>query len=102
MQQQNPVERYVQTGQNMMAAMMVRQDLLPAAFWGWAAITAWKTLNCISNSLCPESTPIFEFENGKVVDASMIFRHAFGQAMISTRMGKKQHGLFVPRNKLEL
>lgn len=57
MQQQNPVERHVQTAHNMMASMMVEQDLLPASFWGWAAIAASKTLNCISNSLCPESTP---------------------------------------------
>lgn len=99
MQQQNPVERYVQTSKNMMAAMMVGQDLLPASFWGWAAISAWKTLNCITNSLCPESTPIFEFEHGKVVDASLMFRHAFGQAVVSTRMGKKETGLSEPRNE---
>ena len=99
MQEQNPVERYVQTAQNMMAAMMVAQDLLPASFWGWSAISAWKTLNCISNSLCPESTPIFEFENGKVVDASKMFRHAFGQAVISTRMNPKEHGIGDTRNE---
>lgn len=51
MQQQNPVDRYEQTAQNMMAAMMMAQDLLPASFYGWTVISAWKTLNCISNHL---------------------------------------------------
>lgn len=99
MQQQNPVERYVQTAQNMITAMMIAQDLFPASFWGWSAVCAWKTLNCISNTLCPDSTPIFKFENGKVVDASRMFRHAFGQAVISTRLGKKEHGKAEPRNE---
>ena len=34
MQKQNVVERYVQTHNNMFAALMADNDLLPASFWG--------------------------------------------------------------------
>jgi hypothetical protein len=39
-QNQNPVERGVQTADNMIAAVMVDQDLLGACFGGWASIAS--------------------------------------------------------------
>ena len=74
MQNQNPVERGVQTADNMIAAVMVNQDRLGACFWGWASIAVLRALNAVTNSLCPMSTPLFEFE-GKVTNAAKMFKN---------------------------
>jgi hypothetical protein len=74
MQNQNPVERGVQTADNMIATVMVDQDLLGACFWGWASIAVWRALNAVTNSLCPMSTPLFEFE-GKFTNAAKMFKN---------------------------
>ena len=58
-QNQNPVERHIQTIDNQINAMLVGTDTLPARWWGWASMCAWKTRNHIRNKLCPESTPIY-------------------------------------------
>jgi len=60
-QQQNPVERYIQQYKNLKAANMVDQDLLGASFWGWAGIATAKGMNSTSNSLCPDSNPLYIF-----------------------------------------
>ena len=36
-QNQNPVERYIQAIDNQMNATIIDQDLLSAAWWGYAA-----------------------------------------------------------------
>jgi len=90
-QQQNPVERYIQQYKNLKAANMVDQDLLGASFWGWAGIATAKGMNSTSNSLCLESNPLFIFE-GKRTNLQHMFKHSFGQAVISTKMGKLTAG----------
>lgn len=58
-QQQNPVERHIQQYKNLKAANMVDQDLLGASFWGWAGLATAKAMNSTSNTLCPNSNPLF-------------------------------------------
>ena len=96
-QKQNPVERHIQHYKNLRAAIMVDQDLLPGNFWGWAGLAVAKGINSVSNSLCPDSTPLYEFEHRRT-DLSRMFKHPFGQAVISTRIGQKHHGL-APKNE---
>lgn len=87
MQKQNPVERHIQTSSNNDSAILVNQDLLPAAFWGLSALDVAKTMNATSNSLCHMSTPNMEFERRQATDASRMFRFGFGQADIATKTG---------------
>jgi len=54
MQQQNIVERYVQTFDNNYAAIMVDNDLLPPSFWG---LTTADTMNAVTNTLCDDGHP---------------------------------------------
>ena len=70
---------------------MVDQDLLGASFWGWAGIATAKGMNYVSNTLIPDSNPLFEFE-GKRVDLSRMCKHSWGQAVICTKMGKLKAG----------
>ena len=46
---QNPVERRIQTLDNIEAAITADQDLLGSEFWGLASLTVAKTLNHLSN-----------------------------------------------------
>ena len=43
MQKQNPVERHIQTFDNLDSAVLVNQDLLPASFRGLSALDVAKT-----------------------------------------------------------
>ena len=63
---QNPVERHIQTLDNMEAAITIDQDLLGPEFWGLASLTVAKTLNHVTNRLCLHSTPISIFEGKHV------------------------------------
>jgi hypothetical protein len=84
-QNQNTVERHVQTIENQINAISVGTDTLDARWWGWASLFAWKVRNNIRNKLCPDSTPIYRLE-GKLTDFSM-FRFKFGQTIITRRIG---------------
>ena len=89
-QNQNPVERHIQTINNHINAMLVGTDTLSSRFGGWASIYAWKTRNHIRNKLCPDSTPIFLVE-GKNTNFSH-FKYKFGQTIITRRIGPaKKH-----------
>jgi len=84
-QNQNPVERHIQTIDNQINAMLVGIDTLTARWWGWASMYAWKTRNHIRNKLCPDATPIYEVEHKTTNFAS--FRFKFGQTVITRRIG---------------
>ena len=86
MQQQNPVERHIQTLDNNDAALMVNQDLLSGAWWGMSKLATVQTMNAVTNTLCPDSTPDEVFED-RHTDVSRQFRYPFGQAVIATRTG---------------
>jgi hypothetical protein len=51
-----------------------------------------KRINSVRNSLCLDSTQLFEFEHRRT-DLSRVFSHPFGHVVISTRIGQKHHGL---------
>ena len=90
MQQQNVVEWYVQTHDNMFAAIMVDNDLLPASFWGLGMEAVTETMNNITNSLCKEgNTPAYYFE-GHSLDLRYQFRVGYGQPVVCTRICKSR------------
>jgi len=99
MQKQNPVERYIQTFDNMDSAILVDQDLLPASFWGLSALDIAKTMNATTNTLSHLSTPNIEFEARLSTDASKMFRFGFGQAVIATKTGNREKVPGTTRNE---
>lgn len=98
MQQQNPVERYIQTFDNMEAAILVGQDLLRASFWGMASLTVAKTMNYTTNSLTPDSTPMMKFED-KHTNVAIQFKQGFGQAVICKKTGPVSKSPGTTRNE---
>ena len=58
-QNQNPVERHIQSIDNQVHAVLIDQDLLSASWWGYANIAVSVTRNMVSNELCPDSTPLY-------------------------------------------
>jgi hypothetical protein len=97
-QHQNPVERHQQSADNQVNTLMMAQTLLSAAWWGYANISVWKTRNSTSNSLCPDSTPLYLMEN-KVTDMTKSMLLGFGQAVVSTRLGHRKKSQHTPRNE---
>jgi hypothetical protein len=90
MQKQNVVERYIQTHDNMFAAIMVDNDLLPASFWGLGVSAVTETMNNLTNSLCKDgNTPTYYFE-GRSLDLRYQFRVGYGQPVVCTRVSKQQ------------
>jgi hypothetical protein len=87
-QNQDPVERHIQSVQNQIAATIAGQDLLPGMFWGWANISVWLVRNGMSNSLCPDSTPLYEVE-GRTTDLARSHLHGFGQPVVVTDLSMK-------------
>jgi len=61
-QEQNPVERHLQTAGASITAMLTGQSLLEAKWWGWAAMAYWVGHNAMSNHLCPDTSPNMVFE----------------------------------------
>ena len=100
MQKQNPVERHIQTFDNLDSAVLVNQDLLPASFWGLSALDVAKTMNATSNTLSHMSTPNIDFEGRLPTDASKMFRFGFGQAVIATKTGARDRAPGTTRNEL--
>ena len=99
MQKQNPVERYIQTFDNMDSAILVDQDLLPASFWGLSSLDVAKTINATTNTLSHMSTPNIDFEGRLPTDASKMFRFGFAQAVVATRVGVREKVPGVTRNE---
>ena len=95
---QNPVERHHQHAKYLFAAVLVDQDLLPASFRGLAVISVWRTLNAVTNTLTPESTPMIELEK-KATELEHQFRHPFGQPVICAKVGPKVNGMSVTKNE---
>ena len=99
MQKQNPVERHIQTFDNMDSAVLVNQDLLPSSFWGLSALDVAKSMNATTNTLSHMSTPNIEFEGRLPTDALKMFRFGFGQAVIATKTGIKEKAPGMTRNE---
>ena len=96
-QKQNIVERHIETIDNQINAITVGNDTLLARWWGWASLLALKTRNVIRNKLCPDSTPVYQFERKSTNFGS--FKFKFGQTVITRRIGvKKKH--LTSRNEL--
>ena len=88
-QQQNPVERSMQTRKNLRAANMFDQNLLGSSFLVWCGIATAKGMNCISNTLCSDSNLLAVFER-KTVDLDNMCKHYWGEGVISTKIGTRQ------------
>jgi len=90
MQQQNVIERHVQTHDNMFAALMADNDLLPASFWGLGMLAVTDTMNNVTNTLCEDGhTPAFYFE-GRSTNLNLQFRVGFGKPVVCTRVCKSK------------
>ena len=98
MQNQNPVERHHQHAKYLCAAVLVDQDLLSASFWGWAVIGVWRSLNAVTNTLTPTSTPMIVFEN-KITELEHQFCYPFGQPVICAKVGPNINGMSVTKNE---
>ena len=95
---QNPVERHIQSVDNQANANLLAQDLLSSAWWGMASLATCTIRNMMSNSLCPDSTPLWEMEN-KVTDFSKSLLLSFGQPVVCARLGNRKKSQHVPRNE---
>jgi len=89
-QNQNPVERYTQTIDNDVAAMMIDQNLLGPQWWGHASIAACDSRNATSNTLTAprNTTPLLEFEN--IHSTAKMFKYQFGQGVVAAKTGRLQ------------
>ena len=97
-QNQNPVERHIQTVDNLIRTVMIDQDLLPSWCWGWASMAVATSRNAMSNSLVPESTPLLVME-GKSTDLTKMLRFPFGQPVVCTSTGVRVSGYAQWRNE---
>jgi hypothetical protein len=98
-QNQNPVERYIQSIDNQINSVMIDQDLLSPAWWGFAAIAVCMMRNMVSNELCVDSTPLFLLTR-TVSDLSKSLYLPFGQLVVTTTLGSRKKMDFEPRNEI--
>ena len=87
-QNQNPVERYIQTIKDKVAACMADQAGVGAAFWGLCILMNCKLSTLVPNSLCPSSSPAIEVM-GLSTDADKVASHYFGETVVVPRVGRK-------------
>jgi hypothetical protein len=85
-QNQNPVERSVRTIKETVAANMIDQKTLGAAYWGLCFIMAVKQRNMVPNVLCPDSSPSIEVL-GQSVDVALSGTHFFGEVVVVPKQG---------------
>jgi len=97
-QNQNTVERHIQTIENQITANLIDQDLLTGSWWGIASISVWKVRNAMSNSLCPNTTPLFEME-GRYTNVNKMFQHKYGQSVICSKTGNKDNNHHISKNE---
>ena len=88
LQNQNPIERYVQTVKNTISAVMADQSELGPAFWGFSLLMSISMRNMVCNSTCPDSSPNFEVM-GLQTDISINGNHYFGEKVVVPRTGGK-------------
>jgi len=88
MQQQNTVERQVQTFENMFAAMMIDNDLLSTSFWGLGTSATTDTRNAVTNSLCEDGNPPNYYFEGNSTDLNFQFKVGYGKPVVCTRVSK--------------
>jgi len=98
-QNQNPVERYIQSIDNQINSVMIDQDLLSPAWWGFATIAVCMMRNMVSNEMCPDSTPLFLLTR-TVSDLSKSLYLPFGQLVVTTTLGSRKKMDFEPRNEI--
>ena len=60
-QQQNFVERHIQSIKQATVAVMNDQDILPRWLWLLCKLKVYNSTNRSSNESCPLSTPAYEF-----------------------------------------
>ena len=97
-QEQDPVERYIQTADNGIAAITLDQDLLGPKWWDYATYSYVEGSNAMSNSLCPESSPMAEFEMRQLNLATML-KFSYGQPCVVARTKPDRSGVSKPRNE---
>ena len=84
-QNQNPVERTVQTFNYGIATMLVAQQFLPNAAWGLASISYAATLNATPNVLSGDSSPMFLL-TAQQPHIPTLFKFSFGQPGVCPRL----------------
>ena len=87
-QEQNMVERTIQTLANTEAAMMVGQDLLGTSCWGLLSLAAADTINNTINVHTQETglTPGNHMHNTEGIDLRDAFPVGWGKAVIFSRV----------------
>jgi len=98
-QNQNPVERHIQSIDNQINAVLIDQDYLSPAWWGFASIAVCMARNMVSNELCPDSTPLFRLTSA-ASDLSKNLYLPFGQLVVSATLGTRRKVNFEPRNEI--
>ena len=84
-QNQNPVERTVQTLNYGIATMLAAQKYLSNEAWGLAAISYAATANATPNRLSGDSSPMFLLTN-RHPHLPTMFKFSFGQPVICPRL----------------
>ena len=72
---------------------------MSAAWWGLATIAVCEMKNRVSNTLCPDSTPLYYMTN-KRTDNSKSLLLGFGQPVVTTRLGNKNKAYGKTRNEI--
>ena len=84
-QEQNPVERYIQTLDNNENANFVASDIVPASAWALCTLSVVNTMNHVENELTRGTTPIMAFEQIPT-DLRYMFQIGWGKPVICTRV----------------
>ena len=84
-QNQNPVERSVQTLNYGISTIMAAQQFLPDEAWGLAALSYVDTANATPNSLSGEESPLYLI-TGRKPHLPTMFKYSFGQPVICPRL----------------
>ena len=100
-QEQDLVERYIQTVDNSIAAIMLDHDLLDSSWHDFAAYDAVDGHNAFPCSVTPESSPLYVFE-GRNIDLTKDFLYKFGQPGMVPRTKVAKQGICQPRNEFAI
>ena len=97
-QYQNPVERYVQTVDKGVAAMIYASKSLDFTFWGMALLSYIHSYNMCPNKLSGEYSPIFHL-NGRHPNLGDICLFPFGKSVSVARVKGDKAGRFNTNNR---
>ena len=89
-QNQNPVERDVQTVKKGVSAMMIDQSSLSAAYWCFAVTMYVEAKNCVLNVHSSSVTPM-EAVTREAPNIGRKFRFPFGAKTVVARVGPKDY-----------